>query len=1304
LDNVREQLIDCMNEKLELQKEVRSLGSELSVHKCKLEVIKNEQNKGEILLKNAEDKIGYLKKDLQQRTVETEREAQENNSLRDKMRMLEDLIRELEHNEENLQRKLKEKELKLTTMQSYYKSPATKASNLPTETKQLRDQLKTWMSTKDSNLQKALEQVSTLDKERQTLLKDLSKARVEIEKLKGGTQKGEKLALLDAKIQTTTSEIDYREFLRKLLKPEFESLKRVVLESRQNGIKEADSDLPDLKDALVIDRMTAEENLGVSGRWKQQYEAATREVKNTKAKLEETKKIVQVREKEFKREQILSREHMARSKALLLKKKNELELASKEISDLKARELSLSKCLADVTQKLRSEQEQFEKGKANVKQYEADMAALVKESISLKLHTERSVRTCKEIKQRWIDELCGHTQDINRLKEVEKELKEHTEKIDSFQDPGEQDATKWKAKCEELEIENKRLRTNLDDLQSKIDSKHEEWTDLHKAFTNVQELYKESKRDRDRHQELTSAQTAGSNTTSEVLNDGTSTTLQKEWKKKISDLEDRLRAKTREVVESNEKVSIMEGKLSNNRLMIQKQLNLQKVQELEMQDIKEMQQKVKRIGIIESSNLELREKSELLEETLARERTNRNELKKQIVTLKAANVKMNTERSGLLVKMEQLQEEIRIFESRNEVMVKKYHQIDPAIYQSMRTTIKDLRRKLTELSAANTKDLNTKDSEIKTFRDEQKCHKEIIRRLETNITGLDSKLKERFSKHAASKSRISNKKLSADLLTLRGALGKAQNQIRKVTVKQGPHMEVLLKRNNELIDVVSQARHIILKLESDLERLQGGGQDSGGRQSKIEGVEQLSESLESWRKQAIQSRITFKKLTAEVERLKKEIQSAKERIESLVEDLKNAEATGDAVRIQLAATQKEAEGERLRGNTLLLRVKNLEKKLACLDSEKEELRRDMQLEITTLQEQQKELVVRQGDSQTLIAKFKQERDKLLETLSKKEEELRTQEQGGENHVNEDIEQAKEDGEENANEEDEVAKTVSSKNITHHKRTREEAFHLDDTVDVGEMKNPPAKKIRIGDVPEDDYMQEDVHDEEEDDEDESGSDQEQEDDNPASENDEVVEESMIGQNELTKENEEFVDVDFVEQKEDAVDSLEPYLSREPSASMQPLNRAGEQNEDAIAETESEEIEENAQGDDSEAERIIGEPVSETPASKSQSLVAADTEELVRSAEQEEDQAADQPHISEPEDPEDVPSTLVSTQAPREIEKTPIDEEEEVQDEEPESADSQAESEEGSEIEEDRTEMEDGGDDEDFGEERGQPEPQ
>jgi len=180
----------------------------------------------------------------------------------------------------------------------------------------------------------------------------------------------------------------------------------------------------------------------------------------------------------------------------------------------------------------------------------------------------------------------------------------------------------------------------------------------------------------------------------------------------------------------------------------------------------------------------------------------------------------------------------------------------------------------------------------------------------------------------------------------------------------------------------------------------------------------------------------------------------------------------------------------------------------------------------------------------------------LETLSKKEEKHRTQEQGRENQVNEDIEQAKEDGEENANEEDEVAKTVSSKNIPHHKRTREEAFHLDENADLEEMKNPPAKKIRIGDVPQEEYMQEDVPDEEEeDDEDETASEQEQEDDNPPSEeaiNDEVVEESMIAQNELTKENEEFVDVAFVEQKEDAVDSLEPYLSREPSASMQPLD--------------------------------------------------------------------------------------------------------------------------------------------------------
>merc|ERR1712173_305600 len=107
----------------------------------------------------------------------------------------------------------------------------------------------------------------------------------------------------------------------------------------------------------------------------------------------------------FKREQMLSREHMARSNALLLKKKNELELSRKEIRDLKARELSLSKTLSDVTQKLRSKQEQFEKGKANVKQYETNMAALVKESIALKNHTEQSVRTCKEIKQRWIDEL-----------------------------------------------------------------------------------------------------------------------------------------------------------------------------------------------------------------------------------------------------------------------------------------------------------------------------------------------------------------------------------------------------------------------------------------------------------------------------------------------------------------------------------------------------------------------------------------------------------------------------------------------------------------------------------------------------------------------------------------------------------------------------------------------------------------------------------------------------------------------------------------------------------------------------------
>merc|ERR1712060_377637 len=112
------------------------------------------------------------------------------------------------------------------------------------------------------------------------------------------------------------------------------------------------------------------------------------------------------------------------------------------------------------------------------------------------------------------------------------------------------------------------------------------------------------------------------------------------------------------------------------------------------------------------------------------------------------------------------------------------------------------------------------------------------------------------------------------------------------------------------------------------------------------------------------------------------------------------------------------------------------------------------------------------------------------------------------------------------------------------------------------------------------MQEDVPDEE-DDVDQSASDQEQEDDNTASQeaiNDEGVEDSMIGQNELTKEHEEFVDVAFVEQKEDAVDSLEPYLSREQSAPIPPLDGAGEQIEDANEETEFEEIEENAQGDD------------------------------------------------------------------------------------------------------------------------------
>merc|ERR550534_2766988 len=92
-----------------------------------------------------------------------------------------------------------------------------------------------------------------------------------------------------------------------------------------------------------------------------------------------------------------------------------------------------------------------------------------------------------------------------------------------------------------------------------------------------------------------------------------------------------------------------------------------------------------------------------------------------------------------------------------------------------------------------------------------------------------------------------------------------------------------------------------------------------------------------------------KKLKNENDQLKKEVQIKTERIGSLVEDSKNAQETGAAVRQQLEGAQKGVQSERLRGNSLQHRVRNLEKKLAEANRERDTLALGNEEQITEFQ-------------------------------------------------------------------------------------------------------------------------------------------------------------------------------------------------------------------------------------------------------------------------------------------------------------------------------------------------------------------
>jgi len=251
-----------------------------------------------------------------------------------------------------------------------------------------------------------------------------------------------------------------------------------------------------------------------------------------------------------------------------------------------------------------------------------------------------------------------------------------------------------------------------------------------------------------------------------------------------------------------------------------------------------------------------------------------------------------------------------------------------------------------------------------------------------------------------------------------------------------------------------------------------------------------------------------------------------------------------------------------------------------------------------------------------------------------------------------------------------------------------------------QKYPPAKRARSDDAPEDaKYMQEEVQDDqdEEDGANQSVSEQEQEDEDMGLQgvvNDEVAQDNMEAQNELAKEQEEFLDEDFIERKEDQVDVLEPYVSREPSSSIQPADQAGEPIEEATAETEEEEMEEPVQGVDSTVEKINEKPSDAAPSTKSELGTIAERSVSLGTNEQEGNQLSEQSSYSQLEDPDDLQTTCSNTHPSSLGGKTPREEEEDLEDEESESAegDSQAELGEGSEIEEERTENEELRDDE------------
>jgi len=1039
LSNTQQKLKNCESEKKKLKNEIGNLNSRLSQLSYQLESTNIEKSKTGSLLQSCQQELIRLKENLKYQVEESVKAEQRSQNLIGKKREQEGLVHKLRLANEDLQQKLHNIQFRLKLLENQIENQK-KTINAKSDETELTDDLKELLEKKNTNLDQALTQLEMIVKDRHAVQWELAQAKADIRRQEQtilDLESQERRAKLIAKSQSENQSLVYRQTLSKLVTNEISLVKKCILESPTKVSQNVFDDLRGLGN--IMD----DEKYEVVSKWKQQAESASQELKNMKAVLKETRIMVDVRDKESER-----------LKLELTTKNNQFQIAVKESIKSNSKVKALTKSLQDMENKLSTEQSAFEEGKAVILGHEAEIAKLRASNKTLKAQTTKSEAKSKEMQSRWENELRLHRDHIDEVRTLKQENEILRKELISAKQQKDESSLFFQEQLDESKAQQKSLKEKLTDLKLQISTKKEEWANLHKAFKYLQDQHKELLKERDRKFKLLFSQTGvvptiASNPKVEILektNEGLATALRNEFKRK-AEMESFLKKRDHEIIRLNEKLASVTRELENHKLMFEKQFKSQKLQECTMQNYTELLQKVKRLNAIESLNADLSQRCKELEKNLENEKTRQKVLQTKAEKCENLISKMNKERNDIIVKLENAQEQIEFFVARNKALVKKYSHVDPVKYKKMQARKKSLEAKIEDIFKANQHVLRAKNTAIKRIKDQKQSQNKIIKGLEKRLAGLHAELNSKAALEKGSLpptetnndiSQVTSSNISHEIEALRAALQKAQSQMREEESKKGSHMDVLVKRNNELIEVASQARHIITKLEKEIELLRDDVK-SPNHSSNNQDIQQLTVTLENWRKQAVQAKSLNKRLTGENGQLKKQVHVKSERIESLMEDSRNAEETGAAVRLQLEGAQKGVQSERLRGKSLQQRVKNLEKKLALANREKDTLRRDSEERFSELQLEHQELAEKYEGAQALIAELNQQ----TEDIEQQEAERQKREEITEEQI-EDV------GEE----------TEGSESGHHatHKRTIQEAFSGDESPDI-ELKVPLTKRAR-----------------------------------------------------------------------------------------------------------------------------------------------------------------------------------------------------------------------------------------------------